>query len=247
MKAMILAAGLGTRLKPLTDHKPKALVEIAGKPMLEWVILKLIKTGIKEIIINVHHYPEQVLSFLEEKKNFGIDIAISDESDALLDSGGAILKASSFLNNDEAFLVHNVDVVTDLDISALAKYHAQKQALATLAVRQRQSSRYLLFDSTMRLKAWQNTSTGQHIGLKQTPEMPLKPLAFSGVYLISPKISPLITETACFPVIEMFLRLAPEYLIQGYCHDEGWWFDLGKEANMKEAALKLVSTHITED
>ena len=229
MKALILAAGLGTRLKPLTDNKPKALVEVAGKPMLEWVIMKLIKADIKDIIINIHHFPEQILEFLQEKKNFGINITISDERDELLDSGGAILKASSFFSDGKSFLVHNVDIASDLKIPALADYHRTQNALATLAVRQRTTSRYLLFDANMRLRGWENISTGHHIGMQTTPEMPLTQLAFSGIYMINPEIFPLITETGCFPVIDMLLRLAPDHKILGFRHDEGDWRDLGKK------------------
>jgi len=241
MKAMILAAGLGTRLRPLTDNKPKALVEIAGKPMLEWVIRKLIAAGIREIVINIHHFPDQILDFLEEKKNFGIDIAISDETNALLDSGGAILKASSFFSSGASFLVHNVDVVTNLDIPKLQAYHMQCQALATLAVRKRESSRYLLFDQDMRLRAWHNTQTGQYKGGIQAQDMNLNPLAFSGIYMISPDIFPLITESGCFSVIELFLRLAPVHKVQGLLQEDGWWFDIGKESSLQIAASHLTS------
>jgi NDP-sugar pyrophosphorylase family protein len=238
MKAMILAAGLGTRLKPLTDDKPKALVELAGKPMLQWAIEKLTDAGINEIVINIHHYPDQILSFLRQKKNFGIQIHISDERDLLLDSGGGIKKAEPFLAG-HPFLVYNVDVITDLDLRAMAAAHESSLALASLAVRPRETSRYLLFDDSLRLRAWQNKKSGEYSGDPAVPGHPFQCLAFSGISLFSADIFEHITETGAFPLVGMLLRLAPQHLVRAYVHEEGYWFDLGSQSNIEKAALFL--------
>ena len=151
MKAMIFAAGLGTRLKPLTDHLPKALVPVAGKPMLEHVILKLKAAGFTEIVINIHHFGEQIIGFLQANQHFGLTIHISDEREQLLDTGGGIQKASTFFQGNEPFLVHNVDILSDTDLKTLYDYHVQSGNDATLLASQRKTSRYLLFDDTDRL------------------------------------------------------------------------------------------------
>ena len=162
MKAMIFAAGLGSRLKPLTDTMPKALVPIAGHPMLEHVILKLKAAGFTEIVINIHHFGEQILDFLEANENFGLIIHISDERDLLLDTGGGIKKARSFFeNSDEPFLIHNVDILSDVNLKELYDYHLRSGAVATLLASQRKTSRYLLFDTDKRLCGWINKDTEQ--------------------------------------------------------------------------------------
>jgi MurNAc alpha-1-phosphate uridylyltransferase len=155
MKAMILAAGLGTRLKPLTDDRPKALVEIGGVTLLELTIAKLIDNGFDEIVVNVHHFSEMLTSFIRSK-DFGVKTHISDESDRLMDTGGGIVKAARFLDGSDPFLVHNVDIITDIDLRLLYDSHKQSDALATLAVGKRESSRVFLFDSNMNLSGWQN-------------------------------------------------------------------------------------------
>ena len=147
MKAMIFAAGLGTRLKPLTDSTPKALVAVAGKPLLEHVINKLKKAGFDEILINVHHFPDQIIDFVKEHHNFGIRIEFSDERHCLLDTGGGIRKASEFFNDGQPFLVHNVDILSNVDLEALYQFHLNEMPLATLVVSERETSRYLLFDN----------------------------------------------------------------------------------------------------
>src|SRR6056297_57245 len=151
MKAMIFAAGIGSRLQPLTWEKPKALVEVGGKTMLEHTILHLKHYGIRSIVINVHHLAGQIRQFVEQNEGFGLDIALSDETEQLLDTGGGLKKASWFFKDEEPFIVHNVDVLSNLDLNQLYQYHLRQHALATLAVRQRESSRYLLFDSGNRL------------------------------------------------------------------------------------------------
>jgi len=161
MKAMIFAAGLGTRLKPLTDSMPKALVPIGGKPLLQHIIEKLSNAGFKEIVINVHHFPEQIIRFLRDNDNFGLHIEVSDESDKLLDTGGGIRKASAFLKGDTPFLVHNVDILSNADLGKLYDSHTRQEEMATLLVSQRKTSRYLLFDEQYMLKGWINDSTDE--------------------------------------------------------------------------------------
>ena len=159
---MIFAAGLGSRLKPLTDSMPKALVPIAGRPMLEHVILKLKASGFTEIVINIHHFGEQILDFLKANDNFGLTIHISDEREQLLDTGGGVRKACTFFeHSDEPFLVHNVDILSDVDLKELYDYHLQNGSVATLLASRRKTSRYLLFDTDRRLCGWINKDTGQ--------------------------------------------------------------------------------------
>ncbi len=204
MKAMIFAAGLGTRLAPITDTIPKALVDVGGKPMIQRVIENIKAAGISHIVVNVHYLAQQIVDFLRDNNNFGVDISISDESDLLLDTGGGLLKAAPLFEGDEPILVHNVDILTDLDFKAMEEAHNRTGALATLLVKDRTTSRYLLWDNQMRLRAWINTKTGETIppDLYQengSPTHPgrtlstdpgrtpaLTPLAFSGIHIISP-------------------------------------------------------------
>ena len=187
MKAMIFAAGLGTRLKPLTDRMPKALVPVGGIPMLQHVILKLKQAGFSEIVINIHHFGEQIIGFLQANQNFGITIHISDERDELLDTGGGIKKAAPFFNGNEPFLVHNVDILSDIDLKALYESHLYSTNDATLLVSQRETSRYLLFDKeSTRLCGWINKQTRQTKpeGFVYRPEQH-EAYAFSGIHVIS--------------------------------------------------------------
>lgn len=186
---MIFAAGLGTRLKPLTDTMPKALVPVAGKPMLEHVILKLKSAGFDEMVINVHHFAHQIIDFLKEKDNFGIKIWISNETDCLLDTGGGIKKAASFFTDGEPFLVHNVDILSNMDLKALYEYHRTNGNDATLLVSPRKTVRYLLFDEADRLCGWVNKDTLQTKpeGFIYQPDIQ-KEYAFSGIHVISPTL-----------------------------------------------------------
>ena len=161
MKAMIFAAGMGTRLKPLTDTMPKALVPINGKPMLEHIILKLKNSGFTQIVINIHHLGQQIIDFLAENNNFGIDIIISDERDYLMDTGGGIKKAKSFFTGKEPFLIHNVDIISNVDLKKLYEKHLETNPLATLLVSKRETSRYLLFNKENKLCGWRNLETGE--------------------------------------------------------------------------------------
>jgi MurNAc alpha-1-phosphate uridylyltransferase len=227
MKAMILAAGKGTRLQTITQNKPKALVEVGGMSMLERLIIKLKVQGVSSIVINVHHFADQIISFLEEKENFNIPIHISWEKEELLETGGGILHAEKFLEGEESFIVHNVDILSDIDLRKLYAEHNSSGALATLAVKNRTTSRYLLFDQESRMYGWENQNTGERIIPAETDKA-LTPFAFSGIHVISPKIFPLFTETGSFSIIKTYLRLCAEQQIKAYRHDEGLWIDAGK-------------------
>ncbi|MCX6243727.1 MAG: nucleotidyltransferase family protein [Bacteroidetes bacterium] len=226
-KAMILAAGLGTRLRPVTDRIPKALVEIGGRTLLETAVLHLAEHGIKEIIVNVHHFAGQVIEYLEQKKNFGLDISISDESDQLFDTGGGLKKAAWFFGDGEPFIVRNVDVISDLDLSAMMDFHKQSHTLVTVAVRKRETSRYFLFDHDGRLCGWVNVKTGEKI-ICYEPAGETEMLAFSGIQEVDPAIFQLIKEEGKFSLTTLFLRLAKDHLIKGYMDESNVWKDVGK-------------------
>ena len=233
MRAMIFAAGLGTRLYPLTLDKPKALVEIAGKTLLQLAIEKVSQAGYHDLVINVHHFGDQIIRFLEDRNNFGLNITISDERDQLLDTGGGIIKAAPLLDGDDAFLVYNVDVLSNIDLQLLRKYHIEQGGLATLVVRDRKTARYLAFDDTMQLSGWRNIKTGDEIAARNMQNCSL--LAFSGIQLIEPAIFKMITESASFPLIPLYLRLAAEHRIMGYNDPSSLWMDLGKPDQIREA------------
>lgn len=245
MKAMILAAGKGTRLRPLTDSKPKALVEINQVPLLEIVIKRLKSYGFNEIIINVHHFAESIIEFLNKKKNFDIKIAISNETDLLLDTGGGLKKTSWFFNDNMPFLVHNVDVLSDINLKQLYEAHIQSEALATLAVRKKKSSRYLLFDNNNKLCGWKNIKENK-IKLVKSPdirtETNLNPSVFCGVSVIDPSLFDLITEQGVFSIIDVYIRLAANNNIVAFNHDGSFWMDVGKKENLKVAGEKLVTS-----
>lgn len=234
MKAMIFAAGLGTRLRPLTNDTPKALVEVGGKSLLEHNMLKLKHFGYTQLIINVHYLGHKIVSFLEQKNNFGLDIIISDESDKILDTGGGLKKAAPYLKGENSFLVCNVDVISDLDLNALRHFHEKENALATLAVRKRKTSRYLLFDNHMQLSGWKNVKTDEKI-ITQHPENELSEFAFSGIQMMHPRIFEQIDEEGVFSTIPMYLRLSQHEKILGYRHDTGHWIDVGKFEHFEEA------------
>jgi NDP-sugar pyrophosphorylase family protein len=238
MRAMILAAGLGTRLRPLTDDRPKALVEVAGQTLLGITLRRLREFGIREVIVNVHHFADMVVDYLKKHGNFGMRIEISRE-DVLLDTGGGLKKAAWFFleegHAEEPFLLHNVDVLSTIDFRRMAEFHQQNQALATLAVQGRETSRYLLFDERQQL-------CGRRVGRNEEPEIvrPSKEmlaLAFSGVHVISPRLLPMMAEDGVFSIINSYLRLAGEgERISAFRADDFYWRDLGKPENVAQAA-----------
>jgi len=234
MRAMILAAGLGTRLKPLTDTLPKALVKIKDHTLLELQIKKLKAFGINEIIINVHHHFEKIEDYLAGNNNFGSEIVISNEKDLLLDTGGSLKKASWFFIDNKPFLVHNVDVLSNLDLNDFFNFHIKNNSIATLAVLERSSSRYFLFNDKNILCGWTNDKTGEAKIVKDFNEK-LTKLAFSGIQIIDPEIFNYFPDENIFSLVGLYLLAAKEQKITGYIHNKDDWMDLGKIDHLKEA------------
>ena len=250
MKALIFAAGLGTRLRPLTDDRPKAMVEIAGKSMLQHVIERVAAAGFDDITINIHHYGQMIIDFLEENNNFGLNIHISDERGLLLDTGGGILKARQWLDGDEPFLVHNTDIISTLDLKAFYDYHVEHDALATILVKERQTQRYFLFNDEDRLCGWINKATGE---IKPDPEKlagkTLHEMAFGGLHVISPRIFPELERyhRRCgedkFSIVPFYIGMCSHHLIHGYHPDSDYqWQDIGKPETLAQAR-ELLSNH----
>lgn len=227
MKAMIFAAGLGSRLKDYTANRPKALVEINGRPLIDHVIVKLIKQGCEEFIVNIHHYGDQIIDFLKTNKFYNKRIEISDEREELLDTGGGLLNARWFFDDKKDFLVHNVDIITDINIAELFDYHNKYGALVTLAVRKRTTSRYFLFDEKMNLNGWVNKKTNEEIIVGENKQL-LSEYAFSGVQIVNPKIFDLISERGKFGLTPLYIRLCENNIINGFVHNNGFWADAGK-------------------
>ncbi len=243
MKAMILAAGYGTRLQPLTLNKPKALVEVGGKPLLEWVILKLIKSGFDSIIINVHHFPEMIETFLKQKNNFNIQIELSRENE-ILGTGGGIKKAAYFLQDSPWFLVHNVDVLSTVRLNELIQIHQEHQNLATLFTQFRPTKRYLVFNDQNLLLERQAEGEEIYPGLKNGPKL----LAFNGIQVISSRIFEMMNEPGCFSIIDCYLKWANAgERIEGVAKSEVFWRDLGRIATLETVNEALKSKKITED
>jgi NDP-sugar pyrophosphorylase family protein len=238
MKAMVLAAGLGTRLRPLTNDRPKALVEIGGRTLLEITLTRLRGFGIRDVIVNVHHYADMVIDYVKAADNFGMRIEFSRE-DILLDTGGGLKQASWFLDGkssgaEEPFILHNVDVISTIDLSRLVESHKKNNALATLAVQERKTSRYLLFDEHAHL-------CGRRLVKEEKteivrPSQHMTELAFTGIHVISPRIFPLLTEEGIFSIVPAYLRLAAQgEKILAFSADKYYWRDLGKPENIQQA------------
>jgi len=248
MKAMILAAGLGTRLRPLTDNRPKALVELAGRTLLEITIARLRAAGVTQFIINTHHFPELVERFLHTRGYPGLTIEISHEP-VLLDTGGGLKNASWFFlrhesdtgpHTDRPFILHNVDILSTIDLATMLRFHTERGALATLAMQDRPTSRYLLFDEAGQL-------CGRRAGLTGTLEL-VRPaanpqaLAFSGIHIISPQIFSHLTETGAFSIIDAYLRLAAEgHTIAAFPAADAYWRDLGRPEQFERAAHDIAA------
>ena len=231
---MILAAGLGTRLKPLTDSTPKALVKIKDKTLLELQINKLKSQGFDQIIINIHHFADKVKAYLEQNIFFNCQITLSDESKMLLDTGGGLKKASHFFSDGEPFLVYNVDILSSINLNKLMEFHKASGSIVTLAVQDRSSSRKFLFDDKMSLCGWMNEKTGERLIVKNE-HSELFPYSFSGVQVIDPKIFDYHPDKDIFSLVELYLSAAKEEKIIGYVHNEDEWIDFGKIENLSEA------------
>ena len=239
MKAMVLAAGLGTRLRPLTDDRPKALVEIAGRTLLEITLSRLRSFGVNEVVVNVHHFADMLIDYLRANGNFGIRIEVSRE-ETLLDTGGGLKKAAWFFlehasSGSEPFILHNVDVLSTIDLGNMLQQHEDSSSLVTVAVQKRESSRQLLFDDNGQL-------CGRRAGRDREPEVvrvapQLEPLAFSGIHVISSRLLKLMTEDGAFSIIDTYLRLAAKgEKIRAFRADEYYWRDLGKPDSVRQAS-----------
>lgn len=239
MKAMILAAGLGTRLRPLTDNRPKALVEVAGRTLLEITLSRLQALGIRDAIINVHHFADMMIDYLKANQNFGMHLEVSRE-DVLLDTGGGLKKAAHFFldgsrSGEDPFMLHNVDVISNIDLHRMAQFHSKNQALATLAVQRRETSRYLLFDETQKLCGRQDRGDMKLQLVRDSPHP--QPLAFCGIHVISTRFLKMMTEDGVFSIIATYLRLAAQgEKILAFHADEYYWQDLGRPENLERAS-----------
>ena len=251
MQAMIFAAGLGTRLKPLTDRIPKALVSVGGEPLLKRVIFQLKDAGFTRIVVNVHHFSNQIVGYLQNHDNFGMDIRVSDESDKLLETGGGIKKAWPLFDQTEPILIHNVDILSNVDLKKFYQMEtkdllpsseesnlSQDAPLAArLLVSERKTKRYLLFDDTMRLVGWTNIETGE----VKSPYPHLNPkdyqmYAFSGIHMVAPSLFPLLEdEPDKFPIMDFYLRHCDKVHIEGYVKNDLKLMDVGKQDTLKEA------------
>jgi NDP-sugar pyrophosphorylase family protein len=245
MKAMVLAAGLGTRLRPLTDDRPKALVEVAGRTLLEITLTRLKSFGVSEAIVNVHHFSDMVIAYLKANDNFRMRIELSRE-DVLLDTGGGLKKAAWFFressgNGEEAFLLHNVDVLSSIDLAAMLRSHMESQSLVTIAVQKRHSSRQLLFHE-------HGILCGRIAGRERDqeivrPSRQVEPLAFCGLHVVSPRLFALMTEDGAFSIIDTYLRLASQgEKISAFRADQYYWRDLGKLESLRMAAKDLTES-----
>ncbi len=239
MKAMIFAAGLGTRFKPWTDEHPKALALVNGKSLLQRNIEYLQQYGITDVVVNVHHFADQVIDAVQQSKGWGSNILISDERDELLDTGGGLLKAAPMLEGDEPFVTINVDVLTNLDLNNLIVFHQKHHPLISFAVTNRKTARNFLFDEQNRLCGWRNNASGEEKGplLSYTDEERTKLVekAYSCVVVFEPTVFSRIRQTGKFSLTETYLDLATDHLILGYDHSGDKFVDVGKPESVKVA------------
>ena len=230
---MILAAGIGSRLRPVTENIPKALVEVGGQTMLERTIHHLKHYGFDELIINIHHFAEKIKEHLARNQYFGADIKFSEEKSELLDTGGGLKQASWFFKEDQSFLIHNVDVLSDFNLAKLWRFHQNKEALATLVVQDRPTSRYLLFDEQNRLCGWENTRSGKKVLIHN--KKTLRKLAFSGIHITRSGIFEYMPDKDVFSIMDVYLKVAEKEKILAYQDNESHWFDIGNLENLKKA------------
>jgi N-acetyl-alpha-D-muramate 1-phosphate uridylyltransferase len=225
MKAMILAAGLGTRFKPWTDSHPKALAMVNGKTLLERNLVYLQSFGIKDVLVNVHHFPDQIRHAIIVNDGWGSNITVSDESDEVLETGGGLKKAADYFD-EGSFVLMNADILTDLNLKKMISFHEEKKPMVTLAVTDRKSSRYFLFDNNERLSGWRNTNTGEEI--ISIPGSAVKEKAFSGIHIISPELFPLMDQKGKFSIVNVYLQLATSHPILGFDHSGSKLVDVGR-------------------
>ncbi len=233
MKAMILAAGLGTRLKPFTDKHPKALAIVNGKTLLQRNVEYLQSYGVKDVVVNVHHFAAQIINKIEKNIGWGSNISISDETNEVLETGGGLLKAKPFLKDSDNFVLMNVDILTDLNLNAIIQQQQNAESLATLAVTERSTSRYFLFNNENELCGWRNVNTGEEKISKESIEYNQK--AFSGIHIISNKIFDKITHTGKFSMVDVYLSLAKDNNIKCFDHSDSKFIDVGKPESIAKA------------
>jgi len=235
-RAMIFAAGLGTRFKPWTDHHPKALAVVNGKSLLQRNIEYLQQYGIRDVVINVHHFGDQIINALESNKGWGSRYVISDETAEVLETGGGLKKARHLLG-DAPFVVMNVDILTDMDLSAMILEHVKHRPLATLAVTERETSRYFLFDEQLQLRGWRNVKTGQErwVGEAVTDGGTLVQKAFSGIHVIDPALFPLIRQEGKFSTVDVYLDVAARHAVRCFDHSGSKLIDVGKPESVEKA------------
>lgn len=235
MEAFLLAAGLGTRLRPLTNDRPKALVEVDGKTLLEINLRRLIEAGATRIVVNVHHFADKMVSFITSH-TWDAEVAVSDESGMLLDTGGGLKKASDLFTKKNPILIHNVDILTDLDLGQIVSQHIDSMNIATLLVSQRDTARQLLFDDSDKLVGWCNRKSGEFLWTNRETN-DYKPLAFSGIAIINPELPDLLPEADHpYPVVPEYLRLAKAHPIGCIQHDPQRWIDVGKPETLPLAS-----------
>lgn len=234
MKAMLLAAGFGTRLKPFTDHHPKALAEVNGKTLLQHNIEYLQQFGIEEVIVNVHHFAEQIIQTIQQNKGWGSNISISDETDAILETGGGLRRASWFFNDTDDFVLMNADVLTNLPLHEMISFHAINKPLSTLATTKRETSRYFLFNHEHVLCGWKNVKTNEEKIMRHEDDLMLK--AFSGLHIINPKLFSLMQQTAMkFSMVDVYLSLCADNTILSFDHSQTKFIDVGKPETLQQA------------
>ena len=226
--AMLFAAGLGTRLKPFTNNHPKALAIVNGKTLLQRNIEYLQQFGIKKVVVNVHHFSEQIIDIVEKNKGWGSEIIISDESNKILETGGGLLNARNLFQDVENIILMNVDILTNLNLDKMFLFHQTKQSLVTLAVTKRNTSRYFIFNKENELKGWMNTTTNELKGIEQFDESTFQLLAFSGIHIINKKLFSLIKQTGKFSLVDVYLNLMKENKILAYNHQGDKFIDVGK-------------------
>jgi NDP-sugar pyrophosphorylase family protein len=245
MKAMVFAAGLGTRLKPLTDNMPKALVPLAGKTLLQWQIERLKSAGITDIVVNVHHFPDMIIDYLKEHQNFGCNILVSDERERLLETGGGLRKAMRLLGDEakgEGILVCNVDILSNIDIPTLLQTYNSEE-MGIVVVSERKTQRYLLFDEENRLCGWTNVATGEIKGdeaMRRKGDEAIKRLAFSGMQVLNPRIFECMDAVVeqkgeKFSLIDLYLNIADKEVLRAYVPEDYRMMDVGKIDQISEA------------
>ena len=239
-QSMIFAAGMGTRLKPLTDSMPKAMVPVAGKPLLWHIVMKLKRSGFERIVINVHHFADDICQYLDTQK-WDAEILISDERQQLLDTGGGLKHAAPLFRKNEPILIHNVDILSHIDFGEALAYHSYSKNIATLFVSNRKTSRYLLFDNSKQLIGWEDIRSGEK-KWSNHPASDYTPLAFSGIAIIQPELTDLLPEEGHpYPIIPAYLEIAKTHRIKYFIHNSNDWLDVGKPETLAQAQQWILS------